>query len=67
MPACAQYNAEAESEMTQFPVIITCRIPVGWFPGSDVRTKSFFSPPSYGLILVLLYLVPSYLLVWCGD
>ena len=31
----------------------TCRIPVGWFSGSDVRTKSFFSPPSYGLILVL--------------
>ena len=23
----------------------TCRIPVGWFSGSDVRTKSFFSPP----------------------
>ena len=42
-------------------------IPVGWFSGSDVRTKSFFSPPSYGLILVLLYLVPSYLVVWCGD
>ena len=45
----------------------TCRIPVGWFSDSDVRTKSFFSPPSYGLILVLLYLVPSYLVVWCGD
>ena len=41
----------------------TCRIPVGWFSGSDVRTKSFLRPPSYGLILVLLYLVPSYLVV----
>ena len=26
-------------------VIFTCRIPVGWFSGPDVRTKSFFSPP----------------------
>ena len=43
----------------------TCRIPVGWFSGSGVRIKSFFSPPSYGLILVLLYLDPSYLVVWC--
>ena len=37
------------------------------FLGSDVRTKSFFSPPSYSLLLVRVYMGPSYHVVWCGD
>ena len=44
-----------------------CKSSVGWFSGSDVRTKSFFSPPLYGLLLVLLYMGPPYYAVWCGD